>query len=271
MANENPYRTPSAEVRDPIEAGPAGGTLEDGISGNYDFDVMEVIKEGWQRQSGMKGAFWLGAILLYAVIILLSIGAGVVAAVMTGGQSTGEPGAISGTAALFQVGFQLVLLLIMYPMYAGLAMIGINRSVELPVKGTMVFGYYAFTIGIFFAILLTSILTFIGMLLLVIPGIYLSIAYSMTLPLIVEKRLGVWAAMEASRRAVTKHWFKVFFTYLLMSLVLMVSALPLFIGWIWTLPMMLAVYGVMYRTMFGVEQARDAQPSAEFNPAPAHA
>jgi hypothetical protein len=271
MANENPYRPPTAEVRDPVEAGPAGGTLEDGISGNYDFEIMELIKEGWQRQSGMKGAFWLGAILLYVVVIALSIGGGVVSVMIAGGQPSGDPGAMSAGAAIFQLVFQLLLLLIMYPMYAGLAMIGINRSVELPVKGTMVLGYFGFALAIFFAILLTSILTFIGLLLLVIPGIYLSVAYSMTLPLIVEKRLGIWAAMEASRRAVTRHWFKVFFTYLLMSLIMMVSALPLFIGLIWTLPMMLAVYGVMYRTMFGVEQAREAQSSAGFEAAPAHA
>jgi uncharacterized membrane protein len=270
MASENPYQAPRAQVRDHVEAGPAGGTLEDGIAGNYDFEIMEVIKEGWERQSGMKGAFWLGAILLYAVMIVLAIGAGLVGA-MALGQPAGEPGAVSANQAIFQIVMQLVMALVMYPMYAGMAMIGINRSVDLPVKGTMVLGYFGFTIGIFFALMLMSVLTMIGFLLLIIPGIYLSIAYSMTMPLIVEKRLGVWAAMEASRRAVSKHWFKVFFVYMLMSLILMVSALPLFIGLIWTLPMMLAAYGVMYRTMFGVEQAREAEPVAHFAASPAQA
>lgn len=271
MASENPYQAPRAQVRDHVEAGPAGGTLEDGIAGNYDFEIMDVIKEGWQRQSGMKGAFWLGSILLSVIMLVLMIGMSFVGVMALGVEAGSDPSAASGQAAAFQLVLQVIFGLVMYPMYAGIAMMGINRSVDLPPKGTMVLSFFGFTISLFFAMALMTVLTVIGYLLLIIPGIYLSIAYSMTMPLIVEKRLGIWAAMEASRRAVTKHWFKVFFVYLLMSLIILVSYLPLGIGLIWTLPMMIAVYGVMYRTMFGVEQARESDPVAHFAPSPAQA
>jgi len=48
------------------------------------------------------------------------------------------------------------------------------------------------------------------MILLAIPGIYLSIAYGMTLPLLAFNELGAWQAMEASRKAITHHWWRIF-------------------------------------------------------------
>jgi len=254
MATENPYKAPSAEVRDPVTAGPAGGTLEAGIAGDYDFEIMEVIKEGWQRQDGMKGAVWLGLLLSYIVIIGVGIVLGIVsAALMAGAGQNAEP---SAAAVITQIVLQVALMAIMYPMYAGLFMIGVYRSVDLPVRATMVFGYFSMTVAIVCAMLLVTIFGVVGFMLLVIPGVYLSIAYSMTMPLIAEKKLGIWSAMEASRRAVTKHWFKYFFTFLLMVLIVWVSMLALLIGLIWTLPMMVAVFGILYRITFGVEEAR---------------
>jgi uncharacterized membrane protein len=269
MANENPYKAPSAEVRDPVVAGPAGGTLEGGISGDYDFEIMEVIKEAWQRQSGMKGAVWLGLLLSYLVVFGVSIALGIVSAGLVGfGGQGAEP---SAAIILTQVVFQLAIMAIMYPMYAGLFMIGIYRSVDMPVGGTMVFGYFGAMLSILLAMLLVTIFSVIGFLLLVIPGIYLSIAYSMTMPLIAEKKLGFWSAMEASRKAVTKHWLKYFLTFLLMGLILGVSMLALFIGLIWTVPMMIAVFGILYRITFGVEEARETAALGQAIPAPAQA
>ena len=269
MATDNPYKAPSAAVSDRVFAGPAGGTLADGIAGNYDFQIMDVIKEAWQRQSGLKGAFWLGFLLMYLVMIGVSLIIGIVSAtlVATGGQNA-EP---SGAMIVAQIILQVVIMAIMYPMYAGLFMMGVNRSVDLPVKGTMVFGYFGVLLSIFFAMLLITAFSFLGSLLLVIPGIYLSIAYSMAIPLIAEKKLGVWAAMEASRRAVTRHWFKYFFTYLLMGLLLMASAALLLIGLIWTLPMMIAVVGILYRITYGVEEAREVVDAGQGVPVPAQA
>ncbi len=268
MATDNPYKTPSAAVRDRVFAGPAGGTLQDGIGGNYDFEIMDVIKEGWQRQSGLKGAFWLGFLLMYLVMIGVGLAAGMVSAVMltSGGQTT-EP---SAGIAVAQLVFQVVIMAIMYPMYAGLFMMGIYRSVDLPVKASMVFGYFGVMVTIFFTMLLVTIFSVLGFMLLVIPGIYLSVAYSMAIPLIAEKKLGIWAAMEASRRAVSKHWFKYFFTYLLMGLIVMVSFLVI-IGWIWTAPMMIAVVGILYRITYGVEDAREAVDMGQATPVPAQA
>jgi uncharacterized membrane protein len=73
--------------------------------------------------------------------------------------------------------------------------------------------------------------------------------------LIADKKLQPWQAMEASRKAITHRWLKVFFLLLAMSLIIFASMLPLFIGLIWTYPMSVVLIGILYREIFGVEQA----------------
>ena len=153
---------------------------------------------------------------------------------------------------------QLVMMAVMYPFMAGIVMLGIDRSVDLPLSYKSVFTYFAYTLPLLGVAVLMSILVTIGFILLLIPGIYLSLAYMFAVPLVVEKNLGIWDAMETSRKAVTSHWFKLFFLFFIMMIILIVSALPFGIGLIWTYPMMVAMMGVMYRDIFGVEAAEAA-------------
>lgn len=57
---------------------------------------------------------------------------------------------------------------------------------------------------------------------LILPGAiascYLIIAWSFAVPLVMDKRLAFWAAMELSRRVVRMHWWKIFGVFLLVSL-----------------------------------------------------
>ena len=96
------------------------------------------------------------------------------------------------------------------------------------------------------------LLIYLGMILLLIPGIYLGVAYLLAVPLVVERGLSPWQALEASRKAITQHWFKVFGLFIVLGLIVIVSAIPLGIGLVWTIPLMVVAMGVLYRTIFGV-------------------
>jgi len=72
------------------------------------------------------------------------------------------------------------------------------------------------------------------------------------LPLILDQEMSAWEAMEASRKAIHKVWWKVAGTLFLMGLIYTVSALPLGIGLIWTVPMFIVLGGVIYRCLFDV-------------------
>jgi uncharacterized membrane protein len=113
------------------------------------------------------------------------------------------------------------------------------------------FGYYAMTWTLSLAALLIYMMTVVGLMLLILPGIYLSVAYIFALPLIADKGMGIWDAMELSRKRVTEHWFKVFGLMILLSLGLMAGFLTLGIGLIWAVPLMLVtLYGLLYPIMF---------------------
>jgi hypothetical protein len=63
--------------------------------------------------------------------------------------------------------------------------------------------------------------------------------------------MNVWEAMELSRKAVTKHWFKVFALFFLLSLIMTLGALALGIGLIWAVPLLfVTLYGLLYPLIF---------------------
>ncbi|MBU0674738.1 MAG: hypothetical protein KJ950_08870 [Proteobacteria bacterium] len=220
------------------ESGP--GEIQD-----YDFEVWVVIREAWEKTSGVKGTLWAAAFLVLGVVIVTT---GILSVL---GHLIGAAG--SGFAYTFAA--QLTLTAAIYPFLAGIMMIGIHRSVNLPVNSKMVFGYFVSFVPLVIGSLLVSVMTTIGFFILLIPGIYLSIAYLMVIPLIVEREMQPWQAMEFSRKTVQRHWFKVFGLYILMTLIYMLSAIPLGLGMIWTMPMFVMVNGILYREMFGVRAA----------------
>lgn len=221
------------------------GSLQDGVAAPYDFKIMEVIKEAWQRTSGLKGPV-LGAgaivcitimVLSFAIIFILDL----------------FPFVNQDFLSLVMVVINFIISILSYPFLAGIIMMGLHRAIDVPVSYKMVFSYIGYTLPIIIASVCMSILIALGFVLLIIPGIYLSIAYMFALPLIVEKNMDFWQAMETSRKAVTQHWFKLFFTGVLMVIIYLISTIPLGLGLIWTIPMFVALHGVLYRRIFGID------------------
>jgi hypothetical protein len=57
---------------------------------------------------------------------------------------------------------------------------------------------------------LGAVLSGIGFLFCILPGLYLQVAWSCSLPLVADQRLEFWSAMELSRKIITRVWFQVF-------------------------------------------------------------
>lgn len=87
-------------------------------------------------------------------------------------------------------------------------------------------------------------LLFLGLMVCVLPILYLSISWTFTFALVIDRGLGPWTAMEVSRRVVTRQWFRVFFTMLLGGILAMLGLIGLIIGVFFTLP--LVVGAVLY-------------------------
>jgi uncharacterized membrane protein len=58
--------------------------------------------------------------------------------------------------------------------------------------------------------IVSQLLISMGMVFCAIPGIYLAVAWRFSLPLVMDKGLEFWPAMEASRRVINRYWFQIF-------------------------------------------------------------
>jgi len=211
---------------------------------DYDFDIIVMIKAGWERIDGVKAQFVAGFAIYVVIAIIVQILLGFVFP-----QGTSEDPNFLNQQIVGILAYPVLM-----PILAGIIMMAIKYSRAEEIEYKTVFNYYHLIGKLAFAGVLIYILTLIGIMLLILPGIYLSVAYAFTVPLIVDKNMDVWEAMEHSRKTVTKHWFKVAGLMGLLTIIMALSAIPLGIGLIWTVPLMfVTLYGLAYPVMFNNE------------------
>jgi len=234
------------------------GSIDKALSGRYDFTIGGVLSEAWTLVNGSKLTIVGGMVCMYIAVFVVTLLLGmllgaVVPMVADPGNPEGSRTMVMAVSMGIQLLIQLVTMAITYPFMAGLFMIGIRRSVNLPTSFSMIFDYFNRVISLLVLNILYFIFVIIGFLLLVLPGIYLAVAYLLAMPIMIEKNMSPWQALETSRKTISKKWFKFFGLFLLLWLIVMVSAIPLGIGLIWTVPLSFMAVGVLYRDIFGIE------------------
>jgi uncharacterized membrane protein len=261
------------------------GNIPDAIAGRYDFKIMDIIREAWQKVKGVKASYW-GAFLL---LMIFSFAAFFLLFMV--GDLIFNP---QKKELLTEIASRITYAAI-FPMITGIIMIGVNRAANLPFKATFVFKYYEFFLKLLLGLIiislifaaLTTLLTFLiifiiflhksgpltfftltieillGLLAVLLAAslFYLYVGYTLFSPLIVEKKLTAWRALEASRKSVSHHFFKILGLYFLLTLILLVSIIPAGIGLIWSAPLINNSFGVLYRRMFGVNGNASSQMS----------
>jgi hypothetical protein len=239
--SRNPYAPPKAPVDKPARSG-ASGSFAAAISGEYEFTISEVMNEAWGLVDGFKGTFWAVAIVVGVVLFALQLVWGEVVSPWLLGPDPPEL-VVSFLSSLVES--------LMAPLFVGLTALAVRRASGLPVSFPIGFVYLNRASLMIGAALLTTLLTYAGLVLLILPGLYLSVAYTMTMPLLAFHDMRPWAAMETSRKAITHKWFSVFGLLLVSGAITAVSAMAFLIPLIWTIPWMVLVVGVLYRRMFG--------------------
>ncbi len=237
----NPYEPPKVEMTVVRPAGP-DGAIEAGLAGHYEFEIGEVMSEAWGLTKGFKGSFW-GAIVLIGLVQRVA--------------TWGILAALGQDHIVWRIGVGMLVGALTAPLSLGLTMMCVRRAAGLPATFSTAFAYFdkagpAIAVG-----LLTSLFTGVGLVVLIVPGVYLMVAYTMAQPLIGDRNLGAWQALETSRRAVSHEWFRLAGLLFVVGLLTGLSALAGVIPVIWTLPWAMLVLGVIYRRIFGVAAASD--------------
>jgi len=131
-----------------------------------------------------------------------------------------------------------------------------GEDVEL---GAMFDGFNIAPLPLLLAGLLTGVLTALGMILCIAPGVYLAVGYLFALPLVIDKKLDFWPAMEVSRQVVTRHWWSMFLFAIVLLLIICLGALACGFGLILAVPVVFAALSFVYEDLFGTKAAAPVQ------------
>jgi hypothetical protein len=226
----------------PLPPSSAGTSPLPGHTPDGGFRVTAILKAAWTMVTGVKGPIWGGILLLFTVLVGVETAATLLVPFATafGGETL---------TVWLQIIVQMAGTVLLLTFLAGLYNIGVRRSCGSYYSWRTVFSGFPFIGRIGVAGILMSLLIASGFVLLILPGIYLAVGYSLTLPLMVVKRYGPWEAMEVSRRLIHPRWWQVFGIYIVMYLIYLLSCIPFGIGLFWTVPMLFTLTGVLYRSL----------------------
>ncbi|MDH3636085.1 MAG: hypothetical protein OES20_15400 [Gammaproteobacteria bacterium] len=241
------YATPESDLAYESHSERSGGNIEDAIAGNIEIGMLETLGEAWRNLKGFKlkchiaTVIWL-VVYLVAALISVPIVFGLVAM-----------GADEVTSSIIASLVQIVAIAATMPMIAGITIMAIRHAQKKSVSPSSVFNYFHRIPGAILWYILMSLMITLGYILLIIPGIYLSFAYMFSLPLMIEKDMTAWQALETSRKAVTRIWFRATGFLLLIILLVTLGMIPLTIPLIWIIPWVSLAYALVYFKLFGAE------------------
>jgi len=240
------YATPEADLAQNIDANRSGGNIDDAIAGNFEVNMLETLGEAWRGLKGFKLKCLIALLLYLVVFIGVGIGFGIFSSIIA------RTGADPSVIGILSIVFQVVITVIALPMSIAIMVMGMRHANRKSVSAGEIFRHFGVVGTLFLAYLIMTILILIGFVLLVLPGIYLMFAYIFAMPLALEKKMGAWHALETSRRATTKVWFRLVGLLLLISLINVLGMVTV-IGWIWTVPWTVLTFSMVYQKIFGVE------------------
>ena len=235
-----------------------GGSVESAMKGDYSIDVKSVLTEAWQKtlKSRMSINIALFGVFLFGMIISY------VASSFFGGieRVFDDPEAL-------QI-INVVVTIAVWPFLAGIEMMGVLHAIGRTTKSNMALSFLHRGSWVALCALLTSLLVSIGLIFLYVPGIILAALLSLTIPLVVEKKLSPTQAIVLSVKSLRFSVLRLLTIYavLIMSLVFLLLPFVLLIestlapvgivaflfGLSYIAPWYYNVKGILYREIFGV-------------------
>jgi hypothetical protein len=154
------------------------------LAKNVSVDIGQCLRRGWKSLVENIGLFLATAGLLVAMRLAL-----------------GFIPLIGGIANWILYG----------ALYGGFYLIFLHRVRGQPANvGELFAGFSQNFTQLLLAGIVSQLLISIGMIFCVVPGIYLAVAWRFSLPLVMDKGIEFWPALETSRRVLTRYWFQIF-------------------------------------------------------------
>ncbi len=229
------------------------------LEGKANIDIMSAFKQGNELTKNSFGVFTLAGAIVFTVVI-----ATVFVLLSFFGIPLEEFNNADPTKRAIM---DILLVLIMSPLMAGLMMMGINRARQNSIQVFDLFNWFSIAIVLALGSLITSIMIQLSMSIFILIGVYLGIATTFTLPLIADKRLTAVSAIILSVRVVNKYLLQFVLFFVLSMLLFFAAAFTLGLGLIWALPLYFNTKGILFEELFGhaenVPQTHDESNSVD--------
>ena len=224
------------------------------LARDYTVSIRSCLRRAWVL---MQKDFWplVGVTaLILALLGFVSSFGGATFRHGTGGDNSAE---ISS----------FISMLVWGPLLGGLSLFYLKKIRGQPVNIEVAFsGLTHHFLHLFLAGFVISLLTWLGFLCLVLPGIYLIVAWWFTLTLVIDKQFDFWSAMELSRKVVTRHWWKLFGLFLVVLLLYALGVMFLLVGLLITAPLAMIAATYAYEDIFGQSAVPAGSSSAKTGP-----
>lgn len=250
----NPYQAPASSW---VEAQPAAG--EEIIPGSDPIDPMACLKRAWELTKRHFGLL-IGAGLIYG-ILSGGFDAATSAALGLNTQAELEAESEFGLASQASVPTGLALLqwvlssLVDLFLGLGLARIGLNLVSGKAADISMLFGEGRKLVPMVAASIMYYAMVVVGLILLIVPGIYLALRFSQFGVAIVDKDMGAIESLQYSARLTEGNKMNLFGLYVLCILVVLAGILALLVGLLAALPVVYLAPYVAYRWLQGGRNA----------------
>lgn len=206
----------------------------------YDVKVMDWIKEGWKLFAG-RWRDWV----LFGVIFV----------------------AVSAALAFIPI-INFFSPVILMPLAAGGGIYALRQTRGEPHDFKTMFSGFGSFPQLALLGLVTSAFITIGFILLIVPGVYLSVAYFFAWLLVADRQIDFWKAMEVSRAIAGRNWFGLFKLCLLILVIVAAGAAAVLVGLVVALPTALCISAYAYEQIAGAARIEKAKKTEEIEEQP---
>jgi hypothetical protein len=224
--------------------------------------ISDTLRIAWEKVKGSKTTFWCG----YAYII-------VIAALLQLILNVSEGHHVGSGLGITQFFGTLILTLLEF----GLIYMGIRRAFDLSIEYNQVFRGFDrhLIIKVLLLCLLQIFILFIVAMICIIPAvfygastsnpsgllmfllylipvcalIYIWIRLFLSNGLVIDKELNPLDAVKKSFEGTKNNFWRILAITLLLIIIIILSAIPLGIGLLWTIPFSFIAYGVIYKSL----------------------
>ena len=248
----NPYAAPQSTWNEPAPS--AGGAIEEIAPGSDPIDVGACVKRGFELTKRHFGTIFLIGFTYIVISIIASVLFGMIDSALGFGTTNTQFQSANGftSTSYNQTGgpFSIILGNVLSVLLSlGVTRIGLNLTSGRQVSVAMLFGEGRKLLTAIVAMIIFALMVGLGLILLIIPGVYLMLRYGQFMSAIVDKNMGIMESLSYSSSITTNNRLNLFLLILLSIAIVIAGFIALVVGLIFAYPVVWLSWMVAFRWM----------------------